>query len=662
LTYGERRKRADIKQVLKDMDLVESAFLSDAQKLNKKRQAQMIKRVNKAIEELYTAHEKGDETEKEGILKALKMPSSKEWYKIVDRLVTNAVEVGMIRAHIEALRLRELYEFKELDVKGEYGYEVVLPEEARKWLKEYGYSIGIITEETERERIRKAIEDSLDRGMSPREAQAHVKNTIETWISDWHAETIARTETAKMYNAGRLARWIDPEEGGFVEALQYDAIVDTRTTDLCRHLDGKIISVKNSSAVAKYTPPNHFNCRATWLPVSKFEDWVDDFPLDLQPEKGFTHEPELPNLLKGQRTEPLVQKVIDTKKNPKDITDPFEIRELPDEEFKIAIGNIQDIGLKLTLIMERAEKMMILETGMTQVENDMKFFFWGMETATTGMMELFGQEIEFSMSEDMKPAIEELTASIYVAQKVNNDEARKVLAEFYEKHAGDARFADMITKLRQHEKDSGSKPKWTGLKPVEDRTEEATKAYTIKRPPLTKNFKNATGLRDALDKGEEWIKKYVDNKLAPTKKPLKLRFQHDLTRAYATGSTGEIYFGKYETDFGVVVHESAHVMHWQTPEIRDLVNEWFMKRTDYLQKETSSRYGEKVIPDDFFSSYIGRIYGWEERIAKHYNIEGFYGQEVLSMGLQEMASDPLKFYKVDKEHFLFTYAIMRGLF
>lgn len=643
------------------MDLVESAFLSDTQKLNKKRQAQMIKRANKAIEELYTAHEKGDETEKEGILRALKMPSSKEWYKLVDRLVTNAVEVGMIRAHIESLRLRELYEFKELDVKGEYGYEVVLPEEARDWLKKYGYEIGVITEETERERIRKAIEDALDKGMSPKEAQAHVKETIETWISDWHAETIARTETAKMYNAGRLARWIDPEENAFVEALQYDAIVDTRTTDLCRHLDGKIISVKNASAVAKYTPPNHFNCRATWLPVSKYEDWVDDFPMDLQPEKGFTHEPELPNLLKGKRTEPLVKKVEEKKKNPKNITDPFEIRELPDDEFKIAIGNILDVGMKYTLIKERAEKMLTIENGLRVIEDAMRFTWWGIE-GNYGVIEMFGKDIEFHMTPDMKPDVEALVALVVTAQKKSNEEAKEVINSFIEKHASDPNYVDMIAKLRDALKNSAGKVTWDGLKPVKDRSEEAKKAFTIKRPPLTKNFKNATGLRKALDDGEAWILKHVDDKLAPKKNPLKLRFQHDLRRAYATGATGEIFFGKYEDDAGVVVHESAHVMHWQHKEIMDLVNEFFMKRTDYLKLQKGTLHGESVIPDSFYSAYIGRLYGWEERIAKHYDVEGFYGQEVFSMGLQAMYTNPMKFYKDDKEHFLLTYAIMKGLF
>jgi SPP1 gp7 family putative phage head morphogenesis protein len=657
MTFGERRKRADISLILKDMDLVESAFLVDAQKLNKKRQTQLTKRVNKVLEELYSAHGKGDSEEVEGIIKSIKMPSSKEWYKMVSGLTTSAVKVGILRAHLEVLRLRELYMFAEVDTVAEYGYEVVLPEEARDWLKEYGYEIGVITEDTVLERLRDTLEECLDEGVPMRETKARVAHTVGTWISDFHAETIARTETAKMYNAGRLARWLDGNDG-FIEALQYDAIVDRRTTDLCKHLDGKIIAITNEKRVAQMSPPNHFRCRATWLPVSKFEDWKDDFPEDAEPQKGFIFEPPLPKLLKGAK-EPLVKPAVPQQDASK-ITDPFIIRSLNDEDFKKAIGNIQDVGLKLSMIMERAEQMAIKELGIQTIESAMKFTFWGMESASLATFEMFGEEFEAHMTPDMKPDVEALVASIYVAQKVSNDEARKELEKFYEKHASDARFADLIAKFRQREKSDVTEVRMDKALAPTEKTKEQKDLLAIKRPPRTANYKSATGLQKAVEDGENWLQKYVDPKLVPNT-PIKLRFKNDLDRAYATGATKEIYFGRWETDFSVVVHESAHVYHWQHKEIMELVNEWFMKRTDHLTKPESSRYGEKVIPDDFLSSYIGRIYGWEERIAKIKNIEGFYGQEVFSMGLQEMAKSPKNFYKLDKEHFMFTYAIMRGL-
>lgn len=295
------------------MDLLESAFLSKTQKLNEKRQEQLVKRYERVLPELEKAYEKGDKEEVEGILLSVQMPSGKEWRKHIHSLCLNSAEAGVLRAHLEALRLKDIYKFDEGDwtidiIDGGSDYEVIFPKEAQEWIRQYGYQIGSITEETVREKIRDAVEAGLSGGYRGSELTQLIRETTETWLSEAHAETIARTETAKMYNAGRMARWTDPELEGFVVALQYDSVVDTRTTDLCRGLDGKIISINNAAMIAKLTPPNHFRCRATWLPITKFEEWKDDFPKDAAPEKGFTFESPLPKLTQGTKEQPLVRR------------------------------------------------------------------------------------------------------------------------------------------------------------------------------------------------------------------------------------------------------------------------------------------------------------------------------------------------------------------
>jgi SPP1 gp7 family putative phage head morphogenesis protein len=317
LTYGERRKRADSKQILNDFEELESAFLSFAQKLNVKRQAQLKKRINKLLPELRKAHSEGDIEEVEGILKSLTMPSSKEWRKGLEKLVYSATRSGILRAFLEVERLKELYQFDEhWEVVSEgYDYDVVIPETAREFIKKHSYELGVITEDTALERIRKELEDGLDEGLSPKEMTDRINQVTDTWVSEWHAQTIARTETGKFYNAGRIASWTDPELDGFVEAMQYDAIVDTRTTSFCRHMDGKIIDIRNQAMIAEYTPPNHFQCRATWIPVSRYEVWEDDFTVGEEPEKGFSFQSPTPFLVNG-KTQPLVQK----RKKPKVLT------------------------------------------------------------------------------------------------------------------------------------------------------------------------------------------------------------------------------------------------------------------------------------------------------------------------------------------------------
>jgi hypothetical protein len=137
-------------------------------------------------------------------------------------------------------------------------------------------------------------------------------------------------------------------------------------------------------------------------------------------------------------------------------------------------------------------------------------------------------------------------------------------------------------------------------------------------------------------------------------------------RAYATSFEGTIHFGRYRGDPAVIVHEVGHVLHSQNVAINTLTHEWFMKRTENLTLPKGAKHGEPNIPDSFFNSYIGRIYGWEEHNGRIYKSRGvtengIYGQEVVSMGLQAMYENPAKFYNDDKDHFLFIYAIMKGL-
>lgn len=658
MTFKERRKRADVQKIADDFDRIESSFISYTQKLNKKRQAQIVKRIERVIPELIEAYENDDSEEVEGILKSLKMPSSREWRKGIHRLVLTSTESGILRAHFEMLRLKDLYEFDESwtpqVINEGYDYGVVLPEEARKYIRKHAYEVGVITEETVLNRLRKELENGLDEGLPPKEMTKRVRETAGTWMSDWHAQTIARTETGKFYNAGRLARWLDPEANGFVEALQYDAIIDSRTTEVCRHLDGKIISIQDQATIQEYTPPNHYQCRATWIPVTKYEEWEPDFDTQLTPQKGFDFKSPLPKLLQG-KTEPLVQpkKKID----PSKITDPDMIRTLDDEDFKVAIRNITDTTLKLGMIKERAEEMAVRDNGLKETTGS--FNFDGIYKGTKANSSYFianGQFYDFY--DDGSLDWEELNDKLSKAD--SKKEIDKIIADFRKKHGDNFRYAELIRQLEEAFKKIPVTMTWDGLKPVQGRSEEAKKLFQIKEPPKTANYKNATGLQQALKDGQSWINKYMDDKLAP-KTGVKMRFSKDNLRAYAIGAKGTIHFGPYERNAGVIVHETAHVIHWNNEEIAKLVNEFFMQRTDNLKLDWTKRYGEDVIPDDFYNSYVGRIYGWEKQYEKQTGLP-FYGQEVLSMGMQAMYEDPVKFYQDDKDHFLFTYAILRGLF
>ncbi|AGY46812.1 minor head protein [Bacillus phage Blastoid] len=289
---------ADAKKSINDMEALESAFLSKSQRLNKKRQEQMIKRVEQVQEQLEYAFENGNIDQINSIINGLKIPSSKEWHKLIKNLVLKSIEGGAIRAQLEYEKLAQKTNLNEsIDVEFSLDWTLTLGGRALEYVLQYAYEVGVITEETVREQIRKAVISGLERGDRGRDLMANIIESVGFWMGQKHAETIARTETTKFYNAGKLARWLDPELDGFVVALQYDAITDSRTTDLCSELNGKIINVYNQSVIQQYTPPNHFNCRSQWLPVSKYEDYQEDWIVAETPPEGFSHNVNLPSLL-----------------------------------------------------------------------------------------------------------------------------------------------------------------------------------------------------------------------------------------------------------------------------------------------------------------------------------------------------------------------------
>src|SRR5690606_2728777 len=154
---------------------------------------------------------------------------------------------------------------------------------------------------------------------------------------------------------------------------------------------------------------------------------------------------------------------------------------------------------------------------------------------------------------------------------------------------------------------------WNGLVTVKH-SEEAKKLFTIKEPPRSANYKRATGLQQALKDAQSWIDKYLDDKLAP-RSGIKMRFKYDITRAYAIGLNGEIFFGMHSGRASTVIHEVGHVLHWNNEAVSELIEEFFMQRTEHLQAKWGEYHGETVIPDHFFDPYVGRIYGWEKKAS-----------------------------------------------
>jgi len=114
------------------------------------------------------------------------------------------------------------------------------------------------------------------------EALGNIKNP------DARIRTIVRTGTFEAINEARYAYFSDPSLDGFVEAQEYSSILDSRTTQICQHLDGTTHSLDFwGTEGAQYRPPNHFNCRSLLIPVTQVDVWTEDEAPTMLPQKGF---------------------------------------------------------------------------------------------------------------------------------------------------------------------------------------------------------------------------------------------------------------------------------------------------------------------------------------------------------------------------------------
>lgn len=103
-----------------------------------------------------------------------------------------------------------------------------------------------------------------------------------------YVDTLVRTNVFEAFNEARYEQFKDPALDGFVQALEYSAILDDHTTEICQELDGATWA-DDSSLWDKYRPPNHYNCRSILVPVTALDGWdgTESPEPTVEPQDGF---------------------------------------------------------------------------------------------------------------------------------------------------------------------------------------------------------------------------------------------------------------------------------------------------------------------------------------------------------------------------------------
>lgn len=122
------------------------------------------------------------------------------------------------------------------------------------------------------------VERSVRIGMAEGESISNIVKRVRSSLdlTKRQATTIVRTAVNHVANYANELVYQENEE--VIKGIQYVAVLDTRTSEICRELDGKVFPINEGPR-----PPQHPNCRSRTVPVLK--SWEElGIDLDEAPE------------------------------------------------------------------------------------------------------------------------------------------------------------------------------------------------------------------------------------------------------------------------------------------------------------------------------------------------------------------------------------------
>jgi SPP1 gp7 family putative phage head morphogenesis protein len=150
---------------------------------------------------------------------------------------------------------------------------------------------GSVTRSMEK-RLEQALVDVTREGGGVREGIKALRQAFVTegWVpgADYTLAGVFRTQTQIAYSAGRWNSLQEPMVQEELWGFEYSAILDDRTTETCRKLDG-MRRPKDDETWRRLWPPNHYNCRSTAVEVFSDQRQAQATPVPegIEAQKGF---------------------------------------------------------------------------------------------------------------------------------------------------------------------------------------------------------------------------------------------------------------------------------------------------------------------------------------------------------------------------------------
>ena len=244
-------KKVDFEKIQKTLDSAESKMVSILNNLGADVYNSLIKQIDKS-----NALNKF----KPEVINAIEAKNTKSMAIALRNYYTELYKKTTARTHAEMFPDRAKdYALDLMPVE----FNELLKEEAFRQIDDYAINM---TKKAKNNLIQ-SIKDGIGEKESLKLLRGELKDSSETWIN-----TVIRTKTTEIFNEARKRYWEnDPLAKQIVVAYQWSAILDARTSEICRYMDTKIFAVGELSDWLK--PPSHMNCRSILVPITKFEQF-----------------------------------------------------------------------------------------------------------------------------------------------------------------------------------------------------------------------------------------------------------------------------------------------------------------------------------------------------------------------------------------------------
>lgn len=211
------------------------------------------------------------------------LPLSKENGKVNNRLVQTSITMGAIFAKHIMQPDTQFDEFKNIwtdEVVDKY--KVSYDPNSVNIIREYAFELSRFRDDQSIREVKEIVSRGISEGKGYDVIKAELFDKVDKIFDMNHADTVARTESARGFALGNLISYMEDDN---VQYMEYSAVLDERTTQICQSRDGGVY-LKNDPRV-RYMIPAHYRCRSIWVPIILEEPEPSRINQPDIPEQGF---------------------------------------------------------------------------------------------------------------------------------------------------------------------------------------------------------------------------------------------------------------------------------------------------------------------------------------------------------------------------------------